>query len=168
MTEKYPLNQLMTIKENRYDAALLELEKRKESLKQAITELEKLEKARDEVLRHKQDKLKKLRQELDEGTTTDKITQAKNYLEVVEENLQKEERKVAAQQKVVEKKEQEVEQAKALVLEREKDLEKLKEHKKTWEKEENYRSNRQEEKEQDELGSASHTLKKIEKRRDSR
>lgn len=157
----------MRIKKNRYEQAILELEKRKEELAKEEASLLEKEKARDEVLRHKGEKLQQLRRELDEGTTTDKITQMKNYLTVVEENLAEEEKKVDRQKTVVTQKTEEVAKAKELVLFREKDLEKLREHKKIWTIEEKYQMGQQEAKEQDELGSSAHTLKKIAKRKRS-
>ncbi len=165
--EKYPLHQLMAIKKNRYDQAIIELEKRKQELQKEEEKLQPLEKARDEVLHHKQEKLAQMRQTLDGGTTADKIQQMKEYLSLVDEQLAEKEQKVASQKKVVSQKQEEVEKATELVFMREKDVEKLLEHQKDWSEEARYMEKKAEEKEQDELGSAAHILKNIEKRKKS-
>jgi len=84
----YPLEQLMTIKQNRFEQAQKTLEEKKEILAQEERKLKKLEDERDEVLKHKQAKLDQLRAALDKGERTDKLQQMKVYLKVVEENLQ--------------------------------------------------------------------------------
>ncbi len=101
-----------------------------------------------------------MRDILDEGTTTDKIQQMKYYLETVNEKLQKEETKVATQKEEVIKAEKQVEAAKKELFARKKDLEKLEIHKKEWEKEVQYWAEQKESREQDELGSAQHSLRK--------
>lgn len=159
---QYPLEQLMTIKKKRYDQALKTLEEKKAILLEEQKKLKEVEAQRDKVLEHKTDKLEQLREELDSGTTTDKIQQMKNYLKVVDEELEIKEKKVADQIKKVEDAEKQVEQAKAELFARKKDLEKLEIHKKEWEKEVKHWVSVQEGIEQDELGSSTHTLRKRE------
>ena len=83
----YPLEQLMTIKKNRFDQAVKTLEEKKAILEKAYEKLYDLTQERDEVLSHKTAKLTQLRETLDEGTTTDKIQQMKVYLKTVDEKL---------------------------------------------------------------------------------
>lgn len=161
----YPLEQLLSIKKNRYDQAIVHLEKMKEQLQVEEQKLVEVEKKRDEVQEHRQAKLTQLRDELDGGTTAPKIEQMKGYLKVVEAKLQEEEAKVKRQQGAVDKAKISVAEAKKDVLLKEKDVEKLKIHKKEWEKELLQWTKKEEEKEHDELGSSAHTAKKIAKRK---
>lgn len=158
----YPLEQLMTIKKNRYDQALKTLEEKKTLLAQEEEKLRKVVEERDKVLEHKNAKLTQLREELDQGTTTDKIQQMKNYLKVVEENLTAKQKKVAEQQKNVNFAQKQVDNAKEELFQRKKDVEKIEMHKKEWAKEVNYWVSQQEGIEQDELGSAGTTSRKRE------
>lgn len=164
-SNNYPLEQLMTIKKNRYDQAVKTLEEKKKLLAQEEAKLKKLEEERDEVLKHKNDKLKQLREELDQGTTTDKIQQMKNYLKVVDERLAARQKKVQDQLKNVQFAQKQVEAAKADLFQKKKDVEKIELHKKEWEKEMGHWVQKKEGLEQDELGSASHTLRKREKKK---
>ena len=84
---KYPLEQLMTIKKNRFDQAVRILEEKKALLEKAQAKLDELTRHRDEVASHKAAKLAQLRAALDEGFPTDKIQQMKVYLKVVDEEL---------------------------------------------------------------------------------
>jgi flagellar biosynthesis chaperone FliJ len=162
---KYPLEQLLTIKINRYDQAVKTLEEKKSLLLKEEEKLKKVEEERDKVLKHKNDKLLQLRQELDQGTTSDKIQQMKNYLKVVDENLAAKQKKVDEQIKNVRFAEQQVEIAKDDLFQKKKDVEKIEMHKKEWEKEVGYQILRKEGVEQDELGSSTDTLRKREKQR---
>jgi hypothetical protein len=161
----YPLQQLITIKKNRYDQALKTLEEKKALLLEEESKLKKVEEERDKVLTHKNDKLLQLRQTLDEGTTTDKIQQMKSYLKVVDENLVGKQKKVADQQKNVKFAQDQVELAKQDLFQKQKDVEKMELHKKEWEKEVNYWVQQKEAAEQDELGATSDLLRKMEKKR---
>lgn len=157
----YPLEQLMTIKKNRFDQAVKILEQKKEILEKAKEKLYAITKERDEVFQHKEAKLAQLRGMLDEGTTTDKIQQVKNYLKVVQEKLLEKEKKVTEQQKQVDLAQKQVDLATQELFQRKKDLEKLEMHKKEWEKEVRYWADQKEAVEQDEQGSATYSrLKK--------
>jgi hypothetical protein len=161
---KYPLDQLMRIKKKRFDQALEVLEEKTRLLKQEQVKLHKKERSRDEVLDHKDDKIAQLREELDSGTTTDKIQQMKYYLEVVDERLLKKENEVKDQKDVVKQAIKAFDVAKNEMIARKKDLEKLEIHKKQWRREMKYYENREIAKEQDELGSARHSVKKQEEK----
>lgn len=158
----YPLEQLMTIKKNRFDQAVKTLEQKKEILEKAYEKLYDLTQERDQVLTHKQEKLKQLRDSLDEGTTTDKIQQMKAYMKIVDEKLQEKEKKVQEQQKQVDLAQKQVDIATDELFQRKKDLEKLEIHKKEWEKEVQYWATQKEASEHDEQGSATHSIRKKE------
>jgi len=162
---KYPLEQLMTIKKNRYDQALKILEEKKALLAIEEKKYKEVQEERDTVLKHKQDKLTQLREKLDEGTTTDKIQQMKNYLKVVDERLAEKEKKVEEQRKKVAAAKTQVQIAKDDLLQKQKDVEKMEIHKKEWEKEVRHWMTKQEEKEHDELGTSSDILRKKSKKK---
>ncbi len=157
---KYPLEQLLQIKKSRYDQALKTLEKKKALLEEEKKKLEKCEREKGRVLTHKQEKLRQLRQDLDGGTTSDKVQTGKQYLKVVEEKLQEEEKKVEKQKQNVKNAEKQVEIAKEELFQKKRDLEKLEIHQKEWKKEVKLWSTRQEALEHDELGSISHSFRK--------
>jgi flagellar biosynthesis chaperone FliJ len=161
--QKYPLDQLKQIKKNRFDQAVKILEEKKTILQKAVIKLNELKLARDEVLKHKIDKIDQLRTELDAGTTSLKIQQMKDYLKTVDERLQERERKVTEQQKHVDAAEKQVELATKELFQRKKDLEKLEMHKVEWEKEARYLSEQKEAAVHDEQGSAGHIVRKKEK-----
>lgn len=157
----YPLEQLITIKKNRFDQAVKILEEKKKILEQATAKLNDLKKERDKVLQHKKAKLTQLREALDEGTTTDKIQQMKVYLKTVDEDLAQKEKKVADQQKQVDTAQKQVEAATQEMFQKKKDLEKLEIHKKEWEKEVQYWTDRKDATELDEQGAATHQVRKM-------
>ena len=101
--------------------------------------LETLEKKRDEIKHHRNEKLTQLKNELDQGTTSDKIEKAQLYLQVVDEKLIEREKKV--------------EEAKKAVIMRQVDLEKIDTHRGEWEKDLEKEEVRQEGIENDDLGS---------------
>jgi hypothetical protein len=158
----YPLEQLMTIKQNRFDQAVKTLEAKKLLLEQAKQKLAAAEKERNDVLGHKTAKLAQLRESLDAGTTTDKIQQMKVYLKLVDERLVEKEKRVVEAQKGVDVAQKQVEAATQEVFQKKKDLEKLEMHKEEWEKEMRYWTEKQAGAEQDEQGSATHTMRKRE------
>jgi flagellar biosynthesis chaperone FliJ len=158
----YPLEQLMTIKKNRFDQAVKTLEGKKAILEKAYEILYDLTQERDEVLQHKTAKLTQLRQALDEGLSTDKLQQMKVYMKIVDEKLAEKNKKVAAQQKQVDLAQKQVDLATDELFQRKKDLEKMEIHKKEWEKEVHYWTERKEAVEHDELGSAMFQIRKEE------
>lgn len=158
----YPLEQLMLIKKNRFDQAVKILEQKKEILEKAYEKLYDLTQDKDKTLKHKQAKLAQLREALDEGTTTDKIQQMKNYLKIVDEKLADKQKKVDHQQEQVDLAQKQVDVATDELFQRKKDLEKLEIHKKEWEKEARYWTQQKESVENDEQGSHGHMLRKKE------
>jgi flagellar export protein FliJ len=151
--DEYPLEQILDIKKKRVEEAERELEKRKNELEKEEDKLKKAEEARDKVKKHKTDKMHQIRQALDEGTTSDEVIGMKNYLKVVEEKLEGENKKVEAQKKVVEEKEKVVEEAKVFLKEKEREVDKIKMHREHWSTERKKEIERKEAAEQDELGS---------------
>jgi len=164
--EKYPLSQLSLIKKKRLEEAEKVLREKKEILTKAEEKLIEIEKKRDEVKTHYQEKLTQLREKLDEGAPPAKITQMKQYLKTVAEDLAREEKKVSAQKEVVKKAEHEVELARQDLFKKQKDVEKLSLHHGEWKKEMRALENRVEERETDEMGNVVHSLKKKEHRHD--
>ncbi|MBI5346230.1 MAG: type III secretion T3S chaperone [Chlamydiae bacterium] len=158
----YPLAQLMKIKDKRFEQALKIVEEKTAILKREEQVLFKLEDEKNQVLKHKDEKLAQLREALDSGESTDKIRQMKTYLDVVKEKLKEKEKKVNDQKKNVIEAQNQLDIAKKNLLARKKDVEKLQIHKKEWEKEFKFWANKQEEIEQDELGSIRHVIKKKE------
>ncbi len=163
--EKYPLDQLAQIKQKRLEEAEKLLREKKEALAREQEKMDQIEKKRDEVKAHYTAKLTQLREKLDEGTSTTKITQMKQYLKLVVEDLAVEEKKVKAQKKVLEAAEKHVEEARQDLFKKQKDVEKLGLHQKEWKKETHKIKERREANEEDEMGSIMHHLKKIDKKR---
>jgi hypothetical protein len=161
----YPLEQLLTIKKNRFDQAVKILEEKKALLEKAQAKLAEATKERDEALRIKQDKLTKLRAAMDEGQPTNKIQQMKDYQKIVQEKLLEKEKKVQEQQKQVDLAQKQVEIATQDMYQKKKDLEKIELHKDEWLKEAHYIIEQQAAVEHDEIGAASHTVRKQEVKR---
>ncbi len=167
-SEKYPLDQLVAIKQKRLEEAEKVLAEKKSILAGEEQKLLNLEKKRDEVKEHYKDKLTQFREKLDAGTATDKIQQMKQYLKLVTEELKVEEQKVQAQIKVVAAAQQQVDLARQELFKKQKDVEKLKIHHKEWQREAHRIEEQKEGVFNDESGSGMHTLKKAEKKRRNR
>ena len=160
MTVQYPLEYLVRIKDKRLEEAERILKEKKEELEKELEKQKTLQQQRDETKHHKQDKLNQLRATLDEGTTSDKIEIMKNYIKTVDEELKQKERKVQEQIKKVQEAEKKVEEARIDFLKKQQDVEKLKTHRKEWEKEMKLLGEIEEAKETDELGSSIHSVRK--------
>lgn len=160
----YPLEQIIHIKKRRFDEAVKILEQKKELLEKAYEKLfdvtEEFNKA--ETLR--QAKLLQLRTSMDEGTTTDKIIQMKDYLKTCTEEAKEKKKKVDDAQKKVDDAQQAVDTATDDLFQKKKDLEKLELHKKEWQKEDNYLTEQKDQLEQDEQGSTSFNRSQREKK----
>lgn len=164
---RYPLEQVIDIKKNRFDQAVKTLEAKKNLLEKAYEALFDLNQVLDEIAKHKKDKLDQLREILDQGTSSDKIQQMKGYLKVVDEKFTNQKKKVDKQQSVVNDAQKQVDLATDDLFQKKKDLEKLELHKKEWEKEDTRELERKEESEHDEQGSVGyHRLKREKKMRD--
>ena len=167
-TPQYPLEQLAIIKQKKLDEAERLLQERKLALQKEKEKLETLEKERDKVKEHRDDKLKQFRALLDEGTTTDKIQQTKIYLKEVDEKLKVRETKVKDQIKHVDAAEKKVEEARKDMMKRQQDVEKLRLHRKEWDKEMKLLEEQKESNEMDETGSSLHTRRKSQDARKNR
>jgi len=157
---KYPLEELATIKRKKLDEAERILREKKEALNHEIEKLRKVEKIRDTAHDHKRAKLKQLREELDKGTTSVKIQRMKQYLTVVDEDLKLKTDKVEEQKKEVAKAKNQLEEARRVFFQRQKDVEKLKLHRKEWEKEMKGILSQKEALVTDEVGSSMYIIKK--------
>jgi len=157
---KYPLEQLVLIKQKKLEEAERLLAEKKRLLEKEEAKLLEVEKERDKVKSHRIAKLDQLRQKLDEGTTSDKIQQGKRYLKVVDEQLLQKEAKVKIQKKQVEAAQTQVEEARKDLFKKQQAVEKLIIHRKEWDKEMKAIVEHQENLESDELGSAMHLLRK--------
>lgn len=149
----YPLQQVLGVKKKRVDDAEREVKKRQDELRKQEEILKQKEAERDEVIAHKSAKLQQLRDEMDQGTTTDKIKQMKLYLGVVEERIEEKKKKVKEQKEQVRLAEKNVEEAKAQLALRRKEVDKLETHRKDWLAEAKKELEVIEGREQDELGS---------------
>lgn len=132
--EKYPLKQVLEIKQKRVEDAENVVKEKQQVLDQEKEKLAKREQERDKVKQHKADKLKQLRDELDHGTTSPKIQQMKAYLKVVDERLKTEEKKVKEQQDKVAVAQRDLDEAKHQLFLRRQEVDKLQTHRKDWEK----------------------------------
>lgn len=168
MAAKYPLEQIREIKLKRLEEAEKILKEKKRLLDVEMEKLKKIEEKRDQVKKHRKDKLQKFLDEIAEGTTSDKIITHDRYLKkIVDEDLKIEEKKVIDQLKIVTKAEEEVEKARKERLQKNLDVEKLKLHKEEWTKESLKEELKIEANENDELGSNIHSMQKRSKHKDS-
>lgn len=161
MTDKwdYPLAQVLDVKRRRVEEAEKAVKARKEELEREEKTLKKLEEKRDEVLNHKNEKLAQLRAALDEGTTSTEVKQMKDYLALIKEKLAAEEAKVAEQKKKVDEAKKLLEEAEKLLRERRLEEDKLKEHRKDWERKAKKQMQIEEERKADDLGQTMHISK---------
>ena len=117
----------------------------------------KREADRDKAKTHLANKLAQIRQEMDQGSTTDKIQQMRAYLNVAKEKLQVEEKKVNDQKAQVELAKQALQKEIDLLKIKRQEVDKLKSHKKDWLKAAKLEQEVIESRELDELGSTSFT-----------
>lgn len=158
--QRYPLEQLATIKQKRLEEAEKVLQEKKQALEKEQDKLSALEKERDEVKAHKIAKLTQLREKMDEGVSAPKIQQMKQYLKTVDEKLKIHDHKVQEQEKVVTSAEKQVEAAREDLFKKQKDVEKLKIHREEWDLEMGKIREQKEAAEGDEMGGAMHIIKK--------
>ena len=160
----YPLEQLALIKAKRLEESEKILQEKKNLLSKEETKLASVEKERDKVRHHKEVKLQQLRDELDSNTTTLKIQQMKFYLKDVDGKLNQQEVKVKDQKKQVDAAKQAVETARKDMLQKQQDVEKIRIHRKEWEKEKKAHLELLDSIETDELGTTIHLKQKKIKR----
>lgn len=149
----YPLAEVLVVKKKRVTDAEEIVKQKQKILDDEKIKLKTAEEARDKVKQHYDDKLRQLRQELDEGTTSVRIDRCKLYLKIVQEKLLIEEKKVKQQQAQVEVAEKNLKLAQEELKKKRKELDKIEEHKKYWTKETVQDLLLQESRQEDELGS---------------
>ena len=149
----YPLSEVLEVKKRRVDRAEKVVQEKQKLLEEEQKKLKECEEARDKVKKHYQDKLRQLREELDNGTTSTRIERFKVYIKIVQEKLQVEEKKVKQQKAQVEVAEKNLKLAQEELKQRRKEQDKIEEHKKEWRKETIKEVQFMENKTMDELGS---------------
>lgn len=159
----YPLQQLYEIKLKRLDLARKALKDKEHALEEENKKKKKLENERDEAKQHHAEKLAQIRQGLDEGLPSNKITQMRQYLKITQEEVVVRQRKVDEQQKKVDQAQAAVEEARKEVRKREMDIEKLDLHKIEWKKEVKILEEHAATLLNDEIGTVIHTAKKKKK-----
>jgi len=164
----YPLEEVLDVKHRRVETAELVLKEKCRLLEIEKEKLKEREAERDKVKKHRQEKLDQLRRSLDEGTTSDKIDQAKLYIEVVQDRLAMEEKKVKDQEKQVELAEKNVEIARNELKDKERERDKLITHKKEWTKEMKKEQQVIATREEDEIGTTMFLTKMIQQKDESR
>jgi flagellar biosynthesis chaperone FliJ len=130
----YPLIEVLEVKKRRVEKQEKVVNQKREVLEREQKKLEEVEAARDKVRKHRNDKLQQLRDELDGGTTSDKVEQMKFYLDDVKEKLVIEDKKVEEQKEQVEVAEKDLEAAQEELRRRRVDVDKIKTHRVDWEK----------------------------------
>lgn len=154
----YPLKEVLDVKKRRVEDAEAVVKEKISALEKENEKLAQREKERNQVKQHHTDKMRQLRQILDEGTTSPKIQQMKAYLKVVIEKLKVEEKKVADQKIQVETAQKNLDAAKLILKQKRLEVDKMLTHKKDWEKEIQKEAELHEVKEQDELGSINYAV----------
>ncbi len=155
VTLAYPLEQIIKVKQNRVEEQEKVVRAKQEALQKEKQKLKEKEEIRDKAKQHERDKLQQLRDEMDHGTTSDKIQQMKAYLNVAKEKVQIEEKKVKDQQDQVELANKALKAAEEELKIKRQEVDKLQIHKKDWLKEMKKELEVIEAREQDELGSTS-------------
>lgn len=149
----YPLAEVITVKKRRVEAAEQVLREKQEALRKEQEILDQRKAERDKVVRHHDDKMAQLRHELDHSTTSPKVQQMKAYLKVVKEKVAQENKKVQDQEEQVAIAEKNVEIARADLARKRLEVDKLESHRVDWEKEMRKELEVIMGREQDELGS---------------
>lgn len=149
----YPLEQIITVKENRVKAQEKVVAEKRKALEDEQEKLRQAEEQRDKAKQHYRDKLAQMREKMDTGTTSPEIQQMKAYLKVVQERLKGEEKKVVDQKAQVEQAEKNLEVAIEQLRIKRQEVDKLVTHKKDWTKTALFELARVEGVEQDEMGS---------------
>jgi hypothetical protein len=152
----YPLEQIITVKVRRVEEQEKVVKLKEKLLEKEKEKLIEREADRDKAKAHHYDKLLQLREEMDHSTTTDKIQQMKNYLNVAKEKLAAEEKKVKDQMALVEQAKEALRVEIELLKVKRQEVDKLKIHKKDWIAEARKELEIVEGREQDELGSTSY------------
>lgn len=156
----YPLKQVLEVKKRRVeDQEKVVIEKR-HAVEKEKEKLKQREEEREKVKKHHDAKLQQLRDILDQGTTSDKIQQMKDYIKVVKENLKLEDKKVKEQKDQVELAEKNLQIALHELAQKRMEVDKLEMHKKDWTAGIKRELEIKEEDEFNEQGSVIYTMKK--------
>lgn len=161
----YPLKQVLEVKKKRVEDAEKVVIERRLAVEREEEKLKQREAERDKVKDHHKAKLTQLREELDRGTTSDKIQQMKAYIKVVQENLKNEEKKVKEQKEQVEIAKQNLEIAIKDLAFRRLEVDKIELHKKDWLKTLMKEMEIKEENEFNEQGSVIYSMQQKEKKK---
>jgi flagellar biosynthesis chaperone FliJ len=148
----YPLKQVLEVKKKRVEDAEKVVVEKRNALEKEKEKLKQREADRDKAIHHHYAKLTQLRSALDEGTTSDKILQMKDYLKIAKEKVKAEEKKVKEQQDQVEKAAKDLQMAELELRMKRQEVDKLETHKKDWLKQMRKEEEIVEGREQDELG----------------
>lgn len=162
----YPLEEVLKVKKRRVEEAEHQLKLSREALKKEEEKLEACKRERDSAKEHWSEKLQQMRDEFDQGTTTDKIEQMKRYLDLTKEALAEEQKKVDAQVPHVEAAEKKVEEAREILRQRRIDVDKLETHRTSWHKEMRQEMRRAEERMEEEIGSATFLSKRLQEQKE--
>ena len=162
----YPLREVLELKHRRVEQAEAVLKEKQRLLEIEEQKLKEREKERNKVKDHYQDKIYQFREELDAGTTSNRIEQSKIYLKVVLERLHAEEKKVKEQQQQVELAQKNVDIAKNQLKDRERERDKIKTHRKEWTKEMKKELALIETRLEDEIGTTMFLTKMIQKKQE--
>lgn len=157
---EYPLQQVLEVKQKRVEDAEKVVQEKKLALEKEEKKLAEREAERDKVKEHKVEKLRQLRETLDQASTSPKIQQMKVYLKLVDEKLVIEEKKVKDQKDQVAIAQKNLDQAKEELQRKRQEVDKMKSHRKDWEKEMLKEIAIKEGREEDELGSIIHSIHK--------
>jgi hypothetical protein len=157
--QKYPLEQLVLIKQKKLEEAEKNLRDKKRALEEEEKKLQTVEKERDKVKDHRFSKLTQLREKMDEGAPSEKIQQMRYYLKEVDQQLAQKELKVKEQIRHVETAQKNIEIARADLLKKQQDVEKMRMHREEWDKEMKAIEIQKEGVETDEMGSVLHNRK---------
>lgn len=160
----YPLAEVLEVKKKRVTDAEEVVKQKQKALEEEQKKLKAAQEARDKVKTHYNEKLKQLRTELDEGTTSIRIDRCKLYLKIVQEQLLGEEKKVKQQQTQVEIAEKNLKLAKEELIKKRKEQDKILEHQKVWTKETIKELLLEETRQEDEIGSLMFLSKFIQKK----
>lgn len=160
----YPLQQVLAVKKSRVEKAEKVVEEKKRALDIEQEKLKRVSAERDEILHHQQEKMLQIREELDRGTTSDKILQMKVYLKIVDEKRKKAEQQVVQQQQQTTQAEKVLEAAREELRIKRMEEEKLRIHREEWEKETRRELEQAEAKEHDEIGQLMHESHKRKKK----
>lgn len=135
MSKKYPLHQLDVIKKKRLDQAERALREKKEEERVAQEKHDKAKSDRDKALEARDNKLNLLREKMDEGAPSAKIETIRVYLKIVDETFQQKHQIYETFAERLRVAQEATEQARQEVIKKQKDQEKMKEHRKQWDKE---------------------------------